>query len=380
MKRRTLLIALVAFAVVAASLGFFWPFSNHGDTLVLPGTVEVQEIRLGSKVSGRVKEINVREGQTVDAETILLRFETPELDAQREQIEQRLAAAKADLQKAEHGPRPQEISEARAAMESAKARNDKMIKGWREEEKKQAAFDLENYKADLVLAEKSYERYQKLGDQASQEELDTSRARYRVARARVNSAQAKYDMLEAGNREEDKADAEAEMRRTKAHYDLLQAGTREEDKEAARAQVGELEGKLREIKANLDEAVVRAPSRIVVEVLGVRRGDLVAPNTPVIRALNADDRWVKVFVPSNELGKIKVGEPAQVFNDSYPGRAFRGTIIQIATIGEFTPRNVQSADERKHQVFGVKVRVDEDPDVFKAGMAAEARLSLRGAP
>jgi HlyD family secretion protein len=380
MKRMSLIIGLAAVAIVAVSLGFFWPFNHHSQEMVFPGTVEVQEIRLGSKIGGRVKDVYVREGDTVEPGKILLSFDVPELEAQRAQTEHKLAGARAELLKAENGPRPQERAEAKAAMESAKARHDRMINGWRDEEKEQAKFDLKNYEADLVLAKQSWERYEKAGTQASQIEIDTARSRLTAAQARVNAAKAKYDMMMLGNRPEDKADAEAETRRTRAHYELLEAGTREEEKAAARAAVGELEGKLREINANLAEADVKAPSKIIVEVLGVRKGDVVAPNTPVIRALHADDRWVKIFVPSNELGKIQVGDRALVSCDSYPGRWFRGTVIQIATIGEFTPRNVQSADERKHQVFAVKVRVDEDPDVFKAGMAADVRLQLKGTP
>jgi len=139
----------------------------------------------------------------------------------------------------------------------------------------------------------------------------------------------------------------------------------------------ELEGKLREIQANLNEAILVAPSKLIVEVLGVRKGDLVAPNTPVIRALSSEERWVKVFIPSTELGKIQLGDEVEVTCDSFPGKRFKGTIIQIATISEFTPRNVQSLDERKHQVFAVKVRVEDQGEVFKAGMAAEVIVPLR---
>jgi multidrug resistance efflux pump len=210
--------------------------------------------------------------------------------------------------------------------------------------------------------------------------LDTARSHLTSAQARVNAARAKYVMMTSGNRAEDKADAESTLRQLTKHYELLEAGTREEDKQVARANVAELEGKLREMEANLREAVVRAPGKTIVEVVAVRKGDLVAPNQPVIRALHADDRWVKVFVPSPDLGKVHVGDTVAVTCDSYPGREFRGTIIQIATIGEFTPRNVQSADERKHQVFAVKVRVEDDPDVFKSGMAADVRVPLKGVP
>jgi HlyD family secretion protein len=212
--------------------------------------------------------------------------------------------------------------------------------------------------------------------QVSPTEYDTAVGRLQTARAKFNSADARVRMIvKAGNREEDKRETEADYQKALARHKLLKAGSRDEDKEIAKAQVAELEAKLREVEVNLNEAVIRAPSKMILEVLGVRVGDLVAPNQPVIRALHLDDRWVKVFVSSVDLGRIRVGDPAAVTCDSFPGRQFKGTVVQIATIGEFTPRNVQTLDERRHQVFAVKVRVDDGGDVFKSGMAAEVILT-----
>src|SRR5947209_4909917 len=126
MKKRVLIISALVVVAIAVSLGFFWPFSGNGKQLKIPGTVEVFEIRLGSKVGGRVARVSVKEGQEVDAETELLRFETPELDTQRAQTEQRLAAARLEYKKAKDGPRPQERADALAAMNAAKARLDKI--------------------------------------------------------------------------------------------------------------------------------------------------------------------------------------------------------------------------------------------------------------
>src|SRR5262249_36528283 len=128
--------------------------------------------------------------------------------------------------------------------------------------------------------------------------------------------------------------------------------------------------KMREIEANLQEAVVRAPERAVVEVLAVRKGDLVQPNQSALRVLRADDLWVKVFVPETQLGKVRLGQDVQVVIDSHPGQRFAGE-------RESTPGNVQSADERRHQVFAVKVRVADPDGVFKSGMAADVVLTLR---
>jgi multidrug resistance efflux pump len=139
----------------------------------------------------------------------------------------------------------------------------------------------------------------------------------------------------------------------------------------------EAQGKLREIEANLQEAVVRAPERVLVEVLAVRKGDVVPPNQPILRVLRADDLWVKVYVPETELGRVKLNQPAEVTVDAYPGRVFSGTVFHIAAESEFTPRNVQSVDERRHQVFGIKVRVPDPQGIFKSGMAAEVTLPLQ---
>lgn len=379
MPKRSLLIVVILVAIAAIfSLGFYWRYARNGKDLVLAGTVEVHEIRIGSKIGGRVASVSVLEGEEVPEGKELLRFEVPELEAQRAQVAQKLAAAKADRDKVLAGPRQQEKDEAKATMEAAKARRDRMDKGWRKEEQDQALADLVAAQSDLDLATKNFDRIEKLNFQVSPMEYDNAANQLKTARAKYNSAMARKRMVvDAGSREEDRREAEAAYQQALARHLLAQAGSRDEDKAQAEAQVKELEGRLREIDVNLKEAVVYAPCRMVVEVLSVRKGDLAPANQPVIRALQYDDRWVKVFVPSTDLGKINRGDEVEVTCDSYPGRKFKGTIIQIATIGEFTPRNVQSLDERRHQVFAVKVRVDDGGDVFKSGMAAEVTVRLK---
>jgi multidrug resistance efflux pump len=175
---------------------------------------------------------------------------------------------------------------------------------------------------------------------------------------------------------EEIAEAEAEAARARANYELLLAGTRSEEVAAAEARVAELQSRVRELEVNLREAVVRAPEKAVVEVLSVRKGDVVAPNQAVARVLRAEDLWVKVFVPETELGRLRLNQTVTVTVDSYPGKRFQGTVRQVAAISEFTPRNVQSVSERRHQVFAVKVCVADPQGVFKSGMSAEVQLPL----
>lgn len=385
LPRKQVRIALVVLlaGAVAGAVYWFWPFRNTEPVLHLPGTIEVQEVQLGSKVGGRIASVSVREGEVVEAGHEVVRFAAPELEAQREQLRARLASSEADLLKARNGPRPEEKAEARAALASAEARYQRMRAGFREEEIRQARNEVESADADLRLWTDEYARVDTLvkqGRSSSLTEFDTVRANRDRAHGRYEAARAKLDLMVKGNRQEDIDEAQGERDRLKAHVALLDAGTRAEDIALAEAAVAEAKAKLQEVEANLREAVVRAPERVLIEVLAVRKGDLRGPNQPVARVLRADDLWVKVFVPSTELGKVRLNDSVEVVVDSYPGRRFAGTVESIASASEFTPRNVQSVDERRHQVFAVKVRVADPEGVFKSGMAAEVSLPLREVP
>lgn len=371
---------LAAIALAVLIRGPWWPERSPRGMLRLPGVVEIQEVRLGSKIGGRVAEINVVEGALLSPGQPVVRLEAPELEAQRNQWRARLAAAEAALERAKQGPRTQEIEAVRAAFESAQARSQRLKAGWRAEEVRQAASDLEAAEADLILARQEYERAVRLyqREAIAKADLDLAHATLDRAHGRAASARAHCDMLQSGSRVEDIAEAAAQVDQARANLDLLRAGTRPEDIAAAEATVAEMRGKLSEIEANLREAVVRAPERSIVEVLAVRKGDLLAPNAPVARVLRTDDLWVKAYVPETDLGRVRLNQRALVTIDAYPGRRFEGRVIQIAGIGEFTPRNVQSADERRFQVFGVKVRVADPQGIFKSGLAAEVELPLEG--
>jgi len=376
MKRLAIIIVLVLLTA-GAVVSYQYYGRARVDELRLPGTVEIQEVRLGSKVGGRVATVNVQEGQVVEPGLVLVTFETPELMARRDQMRQKLATAQAALDKANHGPLPEEVAEAKAMAEGAKARLDRSEAGFRDEQIKQAQADYEAFQAELKHAEDDYSRVQKLGSSAlSKADFDTALASRDRARGRLNSAKAILEMYTRGSRVEDIAEAKAEHDRWQARYRLLKRGTREEDKAAAYAEAAKAQADLAEAETNLREAVVTAPEKCVIEVLNVRPGDLVAAGQPVVRALRAGDLWVKVFVPSTEIGKLRLNESVEVTVDSHPGRRFHGEVLHIAAISEFTPRNVQSADERKHQVFAVKVRVKDPEGVFKSGMAAEVMLPL----
>jgi HlyD family secretion protein len=376
-KRVLLVVGILC--IVAVALGFFWPFGRRGQTLQIPGVVEIQEVRLGSKIGGRVARVAVREGDLVDAGQPLVYFDVPELEAQRDQLQASLAAMEADLERWKNGPRPEEKRAAQEAVEAARARWAVLKLGSRPEEIREARSQYESAQADWKLARDDFDRALRLYRQQtlSRGEYDAARAALERAQGNAAKTRARLDLLVAGNRPEEIQQALAQLKQAQANLDLLLAGSRSEDIAAAEARAAQARGKLREIEANLREAIVRAPERVLIEVLAVRKGDLVAPNQPILRVLRADDLWVRIYVPEVQLGKIRLHEKVDVTIDSDPDRHFQGEITYISSESEFTPRNVQSADERRFQVFSAKVHVDDPQGIFKSGMAAQVSVPLR---
>ena len=380
MKKR-LIVASIALLLVGFAAGwYFWPFGN-GRSLRFPGIVEIQEVRLGSKVGGRVAQILVDEGQIVYPGQKLVVFEYPELEDQKAQLIASLDAARADLLKAENGPRIEEKQMALDTMKSSWAGYQRLKNGFREEEKRQAAAELDTAKAELVRARKDLERVERLAqlNSASQSDVETAIAARDKAIGQVAAATAKNQMYQAGSRKEDISQAYADWKKAKANYEMMMKGTRQEEIAAARARVAEALAKLQQVETNIKETTVIVPPELgeaKVEVLGVRPGDLVQPNQPIIRVLRHKDLWVKIFVPETQLGLITDGKRVDVTIDTDPHRRYKGTVIQKGTIAEFTPRNVQSVDERRYQVFPIKIRVENSQGVFNAGMAAEVTVPI----
>lgn len=364
---------LLAAAVTVALCSYF---SRAPDALEIHGTVEIQEVRLGSRIGGRVARLAVTEGQWVEPSQVLVCLEAPELEAQRDHWLARLEEAEAELTKAQYGPREEEKDAGRAAADAARARLARLNAGFRPEEKTAAQGDVESADAELERAAREMERVRHLGPAASRADQDAVQTSFDRAQGQVKSARARLRLLQAGTRQEEITEGEAELKRAEANCRLLEVGTRPEDLDVAEARVRELQAKVRELEAQVAELVIRAPERALVEVLPVRPGDMLTPNQPAVRVLRAADLWVRAYVSEVDLGKVSLNQAAEVMVDSHPGRRFSGQVVEIASVSEFTPRNVQSLDERHHQVFGVKIRVEDPEGIFKSGMAVKVALPL----
>lgn len=271
------------------------------------GTIETDEARLASRYGGRIERLFAQEGESLTNGQAIVELGAAELHAKRAQLV-------ASLAEMEAGPRPQEIATAKAEWEAQLA--------------------------ELELARTDRKRADRLFADQTIPETDRDRAVTREQSLEKSAAAAK------------------------SRYDLLLAGTRPERIAQVKAQLAELDTQLREMR-------VVAPTDCVLEVLSVKVGDVLAPNREVATVLLTGHTFARVFVPEPWLGRIKLGDKAQVRVDAFPGKDFVGEVEFIGRAAEFTPRNVQTVEERVKQVFPVKVRLDASSGDLRAGMAVD---------
>jgi HlyD family secretion protein len=361
MNRKGILILLTA-AVAVAATGLYAGWFRHDTSLQGSGTVEARNIRVGSKVGGRIDKVLVREGDSVQPGQVLITFDDKELQASLEQ-------SRANAEKARRGYRPEEIAEAHAAAAQTKADYELKKNGYRQEDIASAQADLDRARADETRTHLDFDRYEALAkkDLVSKQQLDSAEANWKMALAQQQNARHKLDELQRGYRPEEIASAEAHYLQAQATLEKFEHGNRREDVDLAKAGLSYDEARFRERQ-------VIAPSAATVEVLDVRPGDLIAPNTPVATLLEKDQIYVRIYIPETEIGRVKVGQKAEVRVDSFPKTAFDGVVEQINQQAEFLPRNVQTREERVHQVIGIKIRINDPAGRVLAGMAADVKL------
>ncbi len=342
------------------------------------GVVESRRVEAGSKAGGRVIEVLAVEGSIVEAGTVLLRFDSEELRTQRDLIQSRISEAEARVLQLRRGLRPEEVEQAAAAARQARSQWEALKNGPRREEIEQARAELRSIEADLRNAEAQRSRIEALfrsGD-VSRQVFDDVAARADALRERRGSLSQRVALLEAGTRREDVAAAEQRMIQAEKAAAVARAGSRIEEVAQAEARVAQARAELARSGVQLTEAEVKAPSRCRVEAIGVRPGDLVAPGRPVVTLLEEDQTWVRVYVPEPELGAWPVGAAVEVKIEGAATPSVNGEVEQVAAQAEFLPRNVQTREDRTHQVFGLKVRLDTGAQV-RSGMAASVRLRAK---
>lgn len=322
--KRVVIILVLALAGGAAYMKFFRD-ADRGSDYAGSGTVEATEAALGFQAAGRIEFIGPREGDSVKAGEELARLDREELEARRTQAQWQLAAARATLEDLEAGSGREERESAREALRSAEER--------------------------LADAKRDFERAQRLfqGGAISQEAHDKAKLAFDVATSQRNQAQTAVEQAERSPRPQ-----RVTMQR---------------------AVIAQAEAALRQADAALKNAAIKAPFSGVIAVRDREPGETVAPGAPVLTVVDLNERWIRIYIREDQIGAVRIGQLATIKSDTYPEKTYAGTVSFIANQAEFTPRNVQTAEERVKLVYAVKVRITGDATIdLKPGMPADVQL------
>jgi HlyD family secretion protein len=339
------------------------------------GIIEADEIRLGSRVGGRVAEVFVQEGDLVQSGQPLIRFEPYDLLEREQRALNQLSEKEAFLKKLQAGNRQEEIAQAKARYEKAQAQLSLVLEGPRQQEVAAARSRLEAAQADFKLAQQEFERQSESfqNNASSKSEFDIAEERLNVTRAIAKVRQNELAILDAGARQQEIDISRAEVENLRLAWEIAKQGFRPEEIEQATAARDAAQAGLEAIRRQKTELTITAPGPGAVDSLDLRPGDLVPPNAPVMTILSPKNLWVRAYIPQ-KLMQLRVGQKLQVTVDSLPAESLDGEVTFISQQAEFTPSNVQTPDERAKQVYRIRVTIRDTQHRLRPGMTANVWL------
>jgi HlyD family secretion protein len=290
------------------------------------GTIEATQVDIRSEVAGRILKLAFDEGDRVKPGDVLAAIDHEKMDLELQNAEGRLQEAQARLDQLQSGFRKEDVQKAQEALQEA-----------------EIFFD---------NAKREYERVQKLytdkvAPESTRDSLETS---YKSARKRYERAKQDNQMLQSGYRVEDIAAGQAVRESAQAAVNL--------------------------IKRRIQDATITSASKGIISERYVEPGELVSVGSVLFSIIDLQDMWIMAYVSEKNLGKVKIGQAAAVSVDSFPGRTFPGKVIYISPEAEFTPKNIQTKEERVKLVYGVKVQIKNDEELLKPGMPADVAIEI----
>jgi HlyD family secretion protein len=320
---------IVVIGLVAAVAWWLDRSDSEPRELTLYGNVDLRQVQLSFNNSERIDAVLVQEGDRVRQGQLMARLDIRRLEPQVAQAEAQVAAQRQVVQRLRSGSRPEEIAQARANVEAAKA--------------------------DAINARQQYERIKSAAEMSAgravrQQDVDSAKAAMEVAEARLAVNQRALELAVIGPRKEDIAEAEAQLRANEAQLALL--------------------------RQQLVDAQLLAPMDAVVRTRILEPGDMASPQKPVFTLAITDPKWVRAYVSEPDLGKLHEGMAAAIAVDSFPNRRFEGWVGFISPVAEFTPKAVQTEELRTSLVYEVRVFVKDPSNDLRLGMPATVYLNI----
>ncbi len=390
MRKRILVLGVLVLAAAAASVYHFRRSNQKaGTAIVVSGNIELTEVNIAFKTSGRLIERNVDEGDRVNKGQVVARLDRDQLMAQRDRESAGLQSAISQLAQAETALAWQKENQAadreqrKADLDAYQARLQELKNGSRPQEIQEAKAAVESAQSEHDRAKRDWERAQTLykNDDISTAQYDAYRNRWENADAVLKQAKERRDLVLAGPRQEQIDAAAAQVERARAALRMAEANAleikrREQELPVRRAEIERARANRALIETQIADTVAVSPVDGVVLVKSADVGEVLAAGTTVVTVGDIDHPWLRAYINETDLGRVKPGMRAKVTTDSYPGKVYDGRVSFIASEAEFTPKQIQTQEERVKLVYRIKIDLENPRHELKSNMPADAEIRL----
>jgi len=389
MKKRILILILLLAAAGVAVYALRGGAKAAADRLVVSGNIELTEVDIAFKTAGKLMERNVNEGDSVKKGQLIARLDRDQLTAQRERESASVLSNETQYAQAQTAVELQratlaaDIETRRGDLAAAEARLAELKNGSRPQEKADAHAAVEAAAAELDRAKRDWDRAQTLykNDDISTAQRDQYRRNWENAEAMSKSAREREDLVLAGPRQEQIQAQQAQVERSRGALKMAEASAielkrREQELATRRAEIARTKANVVLIDSQLSDTVAASPCDGVVLVKSADVGEVLAPGTSVVTVGDIDHPWVRAYINETDLGKVKIGSRVKVTTDSFKDRAFNGRVSFIASQAEFTPKQIQTQQERVKLVYRIKIDVENPGRELKLNMPVDAEIPL----
>jgi HlyD family secretion protein len=388
MKRMCVILCAASLLAAALSSCGTWR-SVPPESLKLYGNIELTQVDMAFKIPGKMIELKIDEGDSVQKGMTLARLDTLQLDSQKNRDRAALVAAETQIPQLETNIERQKASLAaemdlrRAQLAQAQARLEELLAGSREQEIRQTRAMVEEAQSQHQQAAQDWERAQVLhkNDDISTSQFDQYRMRFDATAAALRQSQERLSLVVAGPRKEEIDGARAQVDQARANLQLTEASRlelrrMEQELQTRHAQVEQARAQVAVMDAQLADSVATSPVDGVVLVKSSEAGEILAAGTTFVTIGESDRPWLRAYIGEQDLGRVKLGAKVKVTTDSYPGKVYWGRVTFISSEAEFTPKQIQTPEERVKLVYRVKIEVENLLHELKLNMPAEAEILL----
>lgn len=391
MRKR--LILLLTVLVLAAAAAYLY-FSKHAgrnpnNRILVSGNIELTEVNIAFKTAGRLVELAADEGDRVRKGQAIARLDRDHQLAQKERELAALQSATALLAQAETAlawqreSQAAELEQRRADLNSYQARLQELKNGARPQEKQEAKAAIDSAQAEHARAERDWERAQQLhkNDDISTAQYDQYRMRFESAQAALKQTRQRHALVLAGPRDEQIEAAAAAVQRAAAALKMAEANAleikrREQEIPVRRAEIARAKANLALIETQLDDTVAASPIDGIVLVKSAEVGEVLAAGTAVVSIGDIDRPWLRAYINQTDQGRVRIGAKVKVTTDSYPDKTYIGRVSFIDSQAEFTPKQIQTQEERVKLVYRIKIDLENPNQELKSNMPADAEIQL----